>query len=65
MLVCSCKWTIFVQQEVEDIQDEDASFDAGNFMECKRMVMLNSFVEKGTKQYHSEIKKAERLLLFV
>ena len=24
--------------------------------------MLNSFVEKGSKQYHAEIKKAERLL---
>jgi hypothetical protein len=26
------------------------------------MVMLNSFVEKGAKQYSAEIKKAERLL---
>lgn len=24
MLVCSCKWTVPVEQEVEDIQDEDA-----------------------------------------
>jgi len=31
-------------------------------MECKRMVMLNSFVEKNTKQYKAEIGKAERLL---
>lgn len=38
------------------------AIDAENFMECTRMVMLNSFVEKGTKQYHAEIKKAERLL---
>ena len=38
------------------------AIDADNFMECHRMVMLNSFVEKGTKQYPAEIKKAERLL---
>ena len=38
------------------------AIDADNFMECHRMVMLNSFVEKGTKQYSAEIKKAERLL---
>lgn len=24
--------------------------------------MLNSFIEKGAKQYHAEIKKAKRLL---
>ena len=38
------------------------AIDADNFMECKRMVMLNSFVEKSSKQYKAEIKKAERLL---
>ena len=38
------------------------AIDADNFMECHRMVMLNSFVEKGTKQYPAEIRKAERLL---
>ncbi|MBR6455912.1 MAG: type II toxin-antitoxin system RelE/ParE family toxin [Prevotella sp.] len=38
------------------------AIDAENFMECKRMVMLNSFVEKSSKQYHSEIQKAQRLL---
>jgi len=38
------------------------TIDAENFMECTRMVMLNSFVEKGSKQYHAEIKKAERVL---
>ena len=38
------------------------AIDADNFMECHRMVILNSFVEKGTKQYPAEIKKAERLL---
>ena len=32
------------------------------FVKRLGMVMLNSFVEKGTKQYHAEIKKAERLL---
>lgn len=38
------------------------AIDADNFMECRRMVMLNSFVEKSSKQYPAEIKKAERLL---
>ena len=38
------------------------AIDADNFMECKRMVMLNSFVEKSSKQYNAEIKKAERIL---
>ena len=38
------------------------TIDADNFMECKHMVMLNSFIEKSSKQYNAEIKKAERLL---
>lgn len=38
------------------------TIDAENFMECTRMVMLNSFVEKSSKQYNAEIKKAERIL---
>lgn len=38
------------------------TIDADNFMECTRMVMLNSYVEKSSKQYQSEIKKAQRLL---
>ena len=38
------------------------AIDAVSFMECRRMVMLNSFVEKDAKQYKAEIKKAERLL---
>ncbi len=38
------------------------AIDADNFMECHRMVMLNSFMEKSSKQYPAEIKKAERIL---
>lgn len=38
------------------------AIDADNFIECHRMVMLNSFIEKSSKQYAAEIKKAERLL---
>ena len=38
------------------------AIDAENFMECRRIKMLNSFVEKSSKQYPAEIKKAERLL---
>ena len=36
--------------------------DADNFMECTKMVMLNSFVEKSSKQYQAEIKKAQSIL---
>ena len=38
------------------------AIDAESFMECRRVVLLNSFVEKSSKQYNAEIKKAERLL---
>ena len=38
------------------------AIDADNFMECHRIVMLNSFIEKSSKQYKAEIKKAEKLL---
>lgn len=38
------------------------AIDANNFMECRKIVLLNSFVKKSTKQYNAEIKKAERLL---
>lgn len=38
------------------------TIDADSFMECKHILMLNSFVEKSSNQYNAEIKKAERLL---
>ena len=38
------------------------TIDADNFMECKHLLILNSFVEKSSKQYKAEIMKAERLL---
>lgn len=38
------------------------TIDAESFIECTRMVLLNSFVEKSSKQYKAEIKKAERIL---
>ena len=38
------------------------TIDAENFMECKHIVLLNSFIEKSSKQYNAEIKKAKRLL---
>ncbi len=38
------------------------TIDADNFMECKRILLLNSFMEKSSKQYNAEIKKAERIL---
>lgn len=38
------------------------AIDAENFIDCHTMVMLNSFIEKGTKQYKAEIRKAEDIL---
>ena len=38
------------------------TIDAASFMECKRIVLLNSFIEKSSKQYRAEIKKARRIL---
>ena len=36
--------------------------DTRSFMESRRILVLNSFMKKGTKQYKAEIKLAERLL---
>ncbi len=38
------------------------TIDADSFIECKKILILNSFVEKSSKQYAAEIRKAERLL---
>jgi hypothetical protein len=38
------------------------SIDAENFMESHKIVLLNSFVEKSSKQYKAEIKKARKIL---
>jgi hypothetical protein len=37
------------------------AIDADNFMEAKRVLLLNSFLKKDTKQYKREIKKAEEI----
>lgn len=36
--------------------------DTRSFMESRRILVLNSFMKKGTKQYKSETKLAERIL---
>lgn len=36
--------------------------DKANFIECKKVILLNSFLKKSTKQYKSEINKAYELL---
>ena len=38
------------------------SIDAENFMESHKIVLLNSFVEKSSKHYKAEIKKARKIL---
>lgn len=36
--------------------------DHDNFIESKNILLLNSFLKKGTKQYKAEIKKAENIV---
>ena len=38
------------------------AIDGPSFIQSKRVILLNSFVKKGTKQYKAEVKLAERLL---
>ncbi len=38
------------------------AMDHDNFMQAKRVILLNSFLKKDTKQYKREITKAEKLL---
>lgn len=38
------------------------AIDNSSFIQSKRVLLLNSFIKKGTKQYKSEIKLAVRLL---
>ena len=38
------------------------AIDNDSFIQSKRVILLNSFIKKGTKQYKTEIKMAERLL---
>jgi len=36
--------------------------DHRNFAECSRVICLNGFIKKSTKDYNKAIKKAEKLL---
>ncbi len=58
--------TEFYEMRVSVGSNEHRSFlfaiDAVSFMECHKVIMLNSFVEKSSKQYGSEIRKARRIL---
>ena len=38
------------------------AIDSASFMESKRVVFLNSFLKKDTKQYKGEIEQARRIL---
>ena len=59
--------TEFYEMRVSVGNNEYRSFlfaiDAQSFMECHKIVMLNSFVEKSSKQYKAEIKKARKILI--
>ena len=37
------------------------AIDSPSFIQSKRVILLNSFVKKGTKQYKAEVKLAERI----
>lgn len=38
------------------------TIDNESFIESRHLLLLNSFLKKGTKQYKAEIKSAERIL---
>lgn len=38
------------------------TIDHENFIEAERIVLLNGFMKKSTKDYKTEIEKAERIL---
>ena len=56
--------TEFYELRISVSKDESVLFavDKKNFMESRQVLILNSFMKKGTKQYKAEIKLAERLL---
>jgi hypothetical protein len=37
------------------------AIDADNFMQSTKILLLNSFLKKGTKQYKAELEKAEKV----
>jgi hypothetical protein len=38
------------------------AIDAQSFMECKRVLFLNSFLKKSTKQYKGEVETARQIM---
>lgn len=38
------------------------TIDSQSFMECKRLIFLNGFLKKSTKDYKREIKDAKNIL---
>ena len=38
------------------------AIDSQSFVQCKRVLFLNSFLKKDTKQYKSEIEKARKII---
>lgn len=58
--------TDFYELRISISRDEYRSvlfaLDKDSFMESKQILILNSFMKKGTKQYKAEIELAERLL---
>ena len=58
--------TIFYEMRISISTNEYRTIlftiDADNFMEAKKIILLNSFIKKNTKQYKSEIQKASNIL---
>ena len=38
------------------------AIDADSFVECQKVLFLNSFLKKDTKQYRKEVDKASRII---
>lgn len=38
------------------------AIDANSFVECQKVLFLNSFLKKDTKQYRKEVDKASRII---
>ena len=71
-----CSMNEDIRETIHSVEYDEARISVGNneyrtiifavetpsFMESKRVLFLNSFLKKGTKQYKGEIEIARRIL---
>lgn len=64
--VCSLENTDFYELRISISSNEYRTIllavDHDNFIQSTNVLLLNSFLKKGTKQYKAEIKKAENIV---